>query len=317
MKMTHLRDLVAVAEKGGLRRAARHLGLAQPAITRSIRELEHELGATFFERSTTGMILTPVGEAFCLRVSAFQRDLQRACEEVKQLCGQSTGTVSIGLSTATHIALLPRVLQSFHKRYPDVLLEIREGLFPMMATAIREGAMDLYVGAVCEQTMAEHVNQSGEFKNEKLFNNTRVVLARPGHPLLKARSLSELSGAAWVATTVTADHDMELAPLFLSHGLPGPRISVRAHTALSMIAAASSSDLLAMMPHQWVNLTRSTNLLQQIEIQERLIGPPIFIVTRASLPLTPVAEHLADLFRRASLNRSDAEAPAVAEVIAA
>ncbi|WP_293881801.1 LysR family transcriptional regulator, partial [Sphingomonas sp.] len=65
--MTHLRDLVAIAEKGGLRRAARHLGLAQPAITRSIRELEHELGATFFERTTTGMNLTPVGAAFCRR----------------------------------------------------------------------------------------------------------------------------------------------------------------------------------------------------------------------------------------------------------
>ncbi|WP_457313527.1 LysR substrate-binding domain-containing protein [Sphingomonas sp. UYAg733] len=314
--MTQLRDLVTVAEKGGLRRAARHLGLAQPAITRSIRELEHELGATFFERSTTGMILTPVGEAFCRRVSAFQRDLDRACEEVRQMCGQTTGTVAVGLSTASHIALLPRVMQSFHKRYPDVLLEIREGLFPMMATAIREGAMDFYVGAVCEDTMANEVNRSGEFKNEKLFENSRVVMARPGHPLLKARSLGELTGAAWVSTTVTADHEAELTPLFLSHGLPEPKIAVRAHTALSMLAAASSSDLLAMFPQQWVRLTQSTGLLQQIEVREQLVAPPIFIVTRSSLPLTPAAEHLADLFRRAALNRSDADAPAIAKVIA-
>ena len=70
MKLTHLRDFLAVADRGGLRRAAKHLGLAQPAISRSIRELEHELGATLFERSTSGMVLTPIGEAFRRRTAA-------------------------------------------------------------------------------------------------------------------------------------------------------------------------------------------------------------------------------------------------------
>ena len=62
MKMHHLRDVLAVAERGSLRAAARHLGVAQPALTRSIRELERELGAALFERRSTGVVVTAIGE---------------------------------------------------------------------------------------------------------------------------------------------------------------------------------------------------------------------------------------------------------------
>ena len=56
MKLNTLRDFLAVAERGGVRAAARHLGLAQPAITRSIHELEKELGVALFERHTLSLI---------------------------------------------------------------------------------------------------------------------------------------------------------------------------------------------------------------------------------------------------------------------
>jgi LysR family transcriptional regulator of abg operon len=307
MKLTHLRDLVTVAERGGLRRAARHLGLAQPAITRSIRELEHELGATLFERNTTGMVLTPAGEAFHLRTAAIQRELQRACDEVRQMSGAACGTVAVGLSTAPHVALLPKVLEPFRRRYPDVLLEIKEGLFPAMASDIRQGEMDFYVGAVCENTMRNEINSVSEFVTEKLFNNTRLVMARPGHPLIKARSLAELVDASWVSTSVTGDHEAELYPVFESHRLPQPKIAVQAHSFLGMITAASSADLLAMFPQQWLGLARSTKLLVPILLRERLEAPPVLMVKRSSLPLTPAAEFLADLLRRAALNRPKSE----------
>ena len=62
MKLHHLRDVVAIAERGGLRAASRHLQLAQPALTRSLGELERELGTPLFERHTRGMALTPAGD---------------------------------------------------------------------------------------------------------------------------------------------------------------------------------------------------------------------------------------------------------------
>lgn len=296
MKLTQLRHLLAIAEFGGLRRAARHLGVAQPAITRSIRDLEHELGLTIFVRSATGMQLTPIGEALVRRCKVVQTELDRAVDEVLQLKGQGAGTVSVGLSTAPHVSLLPRVLDPFRRRYPNARLEITEGLFPAMEADIRNGTIDFYIGPLSE-------NQSGgEMAIEKLFDNRRVVMARPGHHLAAARSLSDLVGANWVATSVTSNSDAELKPIFDAAGLPPPHISVQAHSGLSMITVAASSDLLALLPQQWLVFAKQTRLLSHIRLDEKLEAPAICLVRRASLPLTPIAEHLADLFRRIAYN---------------
>ena len=67
MKLNSLRDFLAVAERGSLRAAARQLGVAQPAITRNIQELEKELGVVLFERQARGVTLSPMGEVFLRR----------------------------------------------------------------------------------------------------------------------------------------------------------------------------------------------------------------------------------------------------------
>ena len=297
MKLSQVQHALAVAEHGGLRRAARHLGLAQPAITRSIRDLEQELGATLFERRPTGMVPTPIGEAFVRRTAAAQRELDRARDEVQQMKDVHAGTVALGLSTAAHVSMLPRVLQPFYSRFPDVRLKITEGLFPASAAAMREGATDLYVGPLSEDRL------SSEFLAEKLFDNQRVVVGRRGHPLENATSLADLANARWVTTSVTTDSEAELGPLFRQHGLRQPAVAAQAQSALSMITVAAWSDLLAMLPQQWLAFVRSSQLLVHIKLEETLAAPSLFIVTRASLPLTPVAEYLADLFRRAALNK--------------
>ncbi len=297
MKLVQLNHLVAVAELGGLRRAARHLGIAQPAITRSIRDLEHELGVTLFERSATGMTLTPIGEAFVKRSTAVQLELARARDEVQQLKGVSTGTVSIGLSTAPHVSMLPMVLEPFRRRYPDVRLRITEGLFPAIEADIRNGAIDFYVGPLSED------NPGGDYVSEKLLENRRVVLARRGHPLAGATSLGELADARWVATSVTMNSEAELSPLFERHGLGRPTIAIEAQSALSMITVAASSDVLAMLPQQWLRFARTSRLLAHIKVREELVAPTICIVSRSRFPLTPIAQHLGDLFRRSALNQ--------------
>ncbi len=299
MKLVQLHHLVAVAQLGGLRRAARHLGIAQPAITRSIRDLEHELGATLFERSARGMTLTPIGEAFVKRSTAVQLELERARDEVQQLKGISTGTVSIGLSTAPHVSMLPMVLEPFRRRYPDVRLRITEGLFPAMESDIRSGAIDFYVGPLSEDIL------SGEYSSEKLLENRRVVLGRRGHPLADATSLADLVDARWVATSVTVDSGAELSPLFRRYGLREPVIAIQAQSALSMITVAASSDILAMLPQQWLGFARATRLLLHLKVREELVAPTICIVNRSRFPLTPIAQHLSDLFRRSALNQRD------------
>lgn len=298
MKLSQLRDVIAVAERGSLRAAARHLGLAQPAITRSIQEIERELGVALFERQAKGMVLTPMGELFVRRANAVQGELRRARDEIDQIRGQTTGRINVGLSTVSHIALLPRALDMFRARYPEVFLDFAEGLFPTMEAALKDGNLDFYVGPLPETRLAK------DFAVEKLFDNERVILARKGHPLARAESLRELVDAGWITTSITVQHHAELDPLFARHGLPAPKIRMRAHSALTMIVAAANSDLLTMLPKQWCEFPWTPALLQAINVKEPLPAPAMHIVRRARLPLTPAAEFLCDLLRRAALQQT-------------
>src|SRR4051812_23437748 len=84
MKLHQLRDVLAVAETGSLRAAGRQMGLTQPTISRSIRDIEHELGAPLFERNVNGSRLTAIGEAFVRRAKTIQSELRHAMDEVEQ-----------------------------------------------------------------------------------------------------------------------------------------------------------------------------------------------------------------------------------------
>ncbi|QIB66912.1 LysR family transcriptional regulator [Kineobactrum salinum] len=295
MKMNQIRDLLAAAERGSLRAAARHLGIAQPVITRSIRELERELGITLFERRPRGIVATPMGERFINRVRAAQSELDRAVDEIGQLRGEMQGTLAACLSTAVHISLLPRVIQPFHQRYEGVHLDLSEGLFPDAEPRLKDHLIDVYVGPVPEKL------PSSEFVTEKLFDNRRIIVARSGHPLANARSLADLMGAQWITTSTTVKAEEEFGPLFARHGLPMPRVTVQAHSALTMATVVAHSDYLAMLPVQWEDFHWTRASLQKIDVGEELAAPKICIVRGANLPLTPAAEYFCDMLRRASV----------------
>ena len=295
MKFSQIRDVVAIVDRGSLRAAALHLGLAQPALTRSVRELEHELGAPLFERQPRGMRLTKLGEAFIHRARAIQSEVIRAREEFDQMRGLTAGTVTVALSMASNIVFLPAIIKPFQVRFPGVRLKIIEGLFPSLSERIGDGEIDLYVGPVVDRPLPR------EFTLDTLFANERVVIGRVGHPLGSVSSLAGLNGARWIGTTVSINRESELGAVFEMHGLPAPRVDIEVTSALSTIMIAATSDLLAMLPRQYLDHPGARELLQPIEVVERLAAPDICMVRRSSLPLTPAAEYLADLVQRTAL----------------
>ena len=176
MKLNQLKDLMAIVERGSLRAAARHLGQAQPALTRSIRLLEQDLGTSLFEREARGMVLTPAGKLFYQRASLVLHELRHAREEIEQHTGQMTGTVVMGLSIMPHVGLLPQALPRFRERFPHIKLKVIEGLYPAIEPGLRDGSIDFYLGAAPEEAI-----ESGLISTE-LTENTRTVVARKNHP---------------------------------------------------------------------------------------------------------------------------------------
>lgn len=292
MKLNQLRDIVAVAERGSLRAAARHLDLAQPALTRSVRDLERELGVPLFERRARGMILTPMGAAFVRRANAVLSEVRRAREEVEQLHGGTRGEVVAGLSMVALTALLPKALPLFRTRYPNVQLHLIEGWYTTLENALRDGSMDFYVGPEPVQA------PPGDLVQELLFENVRIVLGRKGHPLGDAHSLSQLIDAEWATTSVTLKAEEELSELFSRFNLPAPKLALRSQSTLTLMSSLAATDLLAMVPVQWIQSPWIGDQLARIPVRESLRAPSIVTVRRAGLPLTPAAEYLLDLMRR-------------------
>jgi LysR family transcriptional regulator, regulator of abg operon len=292
VKLTQLSYVAAIAEQGSLRAAARHLGVAQPAFSRSIAELERELGAALFERHARGMIATPLGEAFVRRANSILNDVRRAKDEFEQLKGNATGEVTIGLSIAAHLRLLPGTLRPFRDRHPRVRLHIIEGFYPTLAPGLQDGSVDFYVGP------DPGLRLPATLKKEILFSSERAVLCRVKHPLANSTSLKQLHDTAWVTTSITPKAENEIGDVFKRHRLPEPKLVLQSQSALTLLTCLTNSDLLAMAPSQWVNSPIAAQLLRTIPVKEELSRVAIIVVTRRDVPLVPAAGYLLDIIKR-------------------
>lgn len=292
MKLHHLRDFVAIAQTRSLRAAARSLGLAQPALTRSLRELEAELGAALVERHARGVHLTEIGEVYLVRAQAAMAELRRGRDEVAQRQGEITGTVALGVSSAACMALMPQVYTAFRKRFPGVRLQIVEGFFRTLGQRLDDGSLDFLVGPRPDRPAGK------QFHIELLFANERFVVGRHDHPLRSARRLADLVGAEWLLTGVRDQVGNEFDEVFTDNGLTPPVALTQSDSTIGVASLLSTTDMLAVLPHQWVDSPVLRHVIEVIPIQERFPGPDIVRITRANLPLTPAAEALSTLMER-------------------
>ena len=289
MKISHLRNILAIADQGSMRAAARKLDLAQPALSRSIQELEHELGAQLFERRVRGMVLTTVGVAFVERAKSIMTEIRKTREEAEQLSGGTGGTVTVAFSIVAHMAIAPRIFRPFRNRYPNAQLRIIEGLYTTVESRIKDGEIDFYVGAATEGKLAP------DLVSEKLFDAERQIFCRRGHPRAGAKSIKELADADWMTTSITHNAETELADLFTRHRLPLPRHIVRTQSALTFMITLAHSDCVAMLPVQWASFAFTAEQFVVIDIKDLPPAPPVVVIQRSGLPLTPAAEYLLDL----------------------
>lgn len=294
MKLHHLRNLVAIAEANSIRGAARAQGLAQPAITRGLRDLEKELGVPLLERHGKGVSLTVYGQSFVVRARSVLQDVERGRQEIEQLQGKGSGKVSVGLSSAVFLSLVPEVYRTFRKSFPDALLSLTEGLFPALEPQLKDGSLDFYIGPRPGGDLDK------TYALQLLFRNKRVVVCREGHPLAQARSLRELIDAQWIMTGVRQPVEIEFEEQFAVHGMQAPKAVTQTLTTLPIVALLTSTDALAFLPQQWMSSEIFKGSLREIRVTEALAGPDIVLVRRAALPLTPLAEKLATLFERAA-----------------
>jgi DNA-binding transcriptional LysR family regulator len=287
MKLHHLRDFVAVARTGGLRQAARSLGLTQPALSKSIRQLESELGTPLFERSARGSQLNAFGRAFLARAERIESELVRGRDELAQMRGSTAGRVAFAASGTPSLLFVPRALRAFHKRFPDADVRIVEGSFGFMYSGLTDGTLDFAIVPLPTRPLGP------EFAVETLFHACRDVVGRKHHPHAHARSLADLRDAEWIVTGVTGPRTAEFDQPFTAHGYEVPPRTVQCESLIAVLSLVANGDHLVFLPEQWAESAIISQIAARIPVRERIPGPPICLIRRQGLPLTPAADALA------------------------
>lgn len=146
MELRHLRYFAAVAEIQHFGKAAERLHMAQPPLSQAIRQLEAEIGAELFARTTRQVDLTPAGEAFYADALRVLRDIDESVRRVQRIAAGRSGVLRLGLTGAAAYRQLPQIAQVVKRELPDVVLEIHtEMLTPEQETALIESRIDVGV----------------------------------------------------------------------------------------------------------------------------------------------------------------------------
>jgi LysR family transcriptional regulator, benzoate and cis,cis-muconate-responsive activator of ben and cat genes len=226
VELRHLRYFVTVGEQLNFTKAAQKLRVAQPALSRQIRDLEAELGVTLFNRDHRAVKLTEAGAAFLTEAKAV---LERAAEAVKVVRGVARGErgeIHVGYAPSLTVELLPCALHSFHNLAPGVHVKLHDLSSEEMMHGASEGRLHLSLVArpeagalrglkyeplqdypICVGVPAKHrLARAKEVKLSQIENEPLVAYSRAEYPEYHAM-LTELFAATGGAPRIMEEHD--------------------------------------------------------------------------------------------------------------
>jgi LysR family transcriptional regulator of abg operon len=258
------------------------VGVSQPAITKSIRQLEQELHTQLLQRNARGAAVTPAGKAFLESARVIQSELRKAQERLSLLRGGTEGTVAFGAAPITSMLLVPDAMLQFQRSRPGASVRIIEGVNRVLLPLVRDETLDFAIS----QTPNEKLDAALKFT--PLFRPKLVVIGRRGHPLRNARSLRELADASWLMFYPPGSGAM-LEKAFGSIGLPLPRTIVHCESYAVALSLIGKTDILGLLSPRLADEGSAPQELQTIAVADEIPAPIIGLYTRADTPLTPAA----------------------------
>ncbi|SAL01570.1 LysR family transcriptional regulator [Caballeronia ptereochthonis] len=291
LTLTQLRMFVAVAEAGSLRAAARRLDVAQSGITQQLRKLETQAGGPLFERDVRGARLTPIGERLRLRADLILGECRKTEDEMRQLRGELTGRVSLGLAAEATLRLFPALLESYRERCPRIDVHLTSATSRVLTSWVRDGSLDFALALIAPDADIH------DMETTRLFDSEVAVIARRGHPLARARKLGDLRDAEWVSTRQRGGGAAgnKLSALFEEAKLAPPRIAATTEAVFDTLHCIAASDYLGLEPASLAEHPFFREHVTIVPVAERAAKTPVCLLRRAGVPLTPAAQELATM----------------------
>lgn len=285
-KINQLRNFQAIIRYGSIRTASQALFQTQPAMTRSIQELERILGVTLLARGPQGMVLTKMGRIFEPRVNMILNDIERAVDELHQMSQLSQGSVVFGCSHLPAFSVIPSLINKFQTENPSANITIVEGQLPELITSLRLGRLDFFLGIASPEIAMN------EFFIENSIKAEFCIIARNGHPLSNSRSLSQLQGAKWYFPHSKTGYYKNLETLIFPRGRSSGDTVIYGDSMSIGEQLVLHEDYLFIGPKAILNVDSLRDVISMIAIKEQLPDALYTLLYKQQQGLTPLARQL-------------------------
>lgn len=297
--LKRMRYVVEVARAEAITTAAQTLAITQSALSRSIAEVEEELGIKLFHRLPRGVQPTEAGKRFVARAQRLFGDIDDLVADVKDSKDLATGRLRIGIAPATYIGHTTTALRNLAAEHPGVAIEIVSGTPQSLCPRLLHGELNVIVGS------SSYLKRWRELKLKTLAPMEVVCMFRRDHPIAALNEVTELDVLDYpliLAETVEPMYS-DIAHRYIHHGLPMPQPQYVTDNFRLIREVVSVTDAfnLVMHPHaSWfANLERDFYLLKGVV---KLPPHEISVAYSPMFPITEVTERFEQLLV-ASLDR--------------
>ncbi|SDW52129.1 LysR family transcriptional regulator, pca operon transcriptional activator [Pseudomonas syringae] len=291
IKYRHLVCFLEVARQGSLARASDALSISQPALSKSIKELETLLSTTLFVRSKSGAALTEAGVAFMRFAGPSVQALREGVSSLRS--GEhETVTARLGVLSTAESLLVPEVVSRLHAKHPALIVSVMTGPSAYLLSQLRVGELDLVVGRMTDSPQIQGLTF------EHLYSESMTLVVRNDHPLLdaplKRESLERFPLVLPLAgTTIRTFADS----LFVQCGIQMPRQRLETLSLSLSRRYVQCSNAIWIAPLDAVSLELQGGTLVELDMGIREPGGSVGLCSNPALPLTRAAQWCVDELR--------------------
>lgn len=293
IRLRHLHTFVAVAQQGTLGRAAETLNLSQPALSKTLNELEQLTGTRLFERGRLGAQLTVPGEQFLTHAVKVLDALNTAGQALNRKEDASTDVVRIGALPTAALGILPAVIGRFHQQQKSTSLQVATMNNTMLLAGLKSGDIDLGIGRMSDPELMSGLNY------ELLFLESLKLVVRPGHPLLQETiTLSRIMEWPVVVSPKGTVPCQNAEALLQSQGCKLPAGCIETLSASLSRQLTVDYDYVWFVPSGAVKEDLRQATLVSLPVPTQSAGEPIGILTRVDTLLSTGAQTLIAAIRK-------------------
>lgn len=267
MDLGDLRIFRSVVQEGGITRAAERLNRVQSNVTTRVRQLEQDLGVELFIREGKRLHLSPTGKLLLDYADKLLDLAQEARDAVHD--GEPRGPFRLGAMESTAAIRLPEPLSEFHRRYPQVKLELQTRMIPQLTAAVLAGELD---AALVAEPVADE-----PFDKVTVYDEEIVIVAAAGHPPI--RSARDVRSETVLAFENGCAYRLRLQQWFARSGeLPEHIVEMTSWHAIVACTAARMG--IAALPKMVLSTFPQAKFLSTHALPADLNRAPTVLITR-------------------------------------